>query len=212
MNARHLLIVLPMLVFSSLNAQETPVASVLRKITSLHTRIYSIENLLIKPFSSTPQENDIADWRALMTECGTFVEKNGNKEPNKIIMAQLNSASENIINLRKIYYNNTIKPAISADSKVNGLSKIDKSKIDLAKIKFPKLIDDLAKATATDITAMATVQKNTENITKLIGSSKKKIDLAEKDSCSVLLTMGLTLELTLKKLNKDATRLEAASK
>ena len=212
MNARHWLIVLPLLLLSSLNAQETPVASILRKITSLHTRIYSIENLLIKPYSATPQENDLVDWRALMTECANFVGKNGDKEVNKKLMTQLNSASENVINLRKIYYNNTIKPALASSSKVNGLSKIDPSKIDLKKIKFPKLIADLATATAPDIKAMATVQKSAENITKLIGNSKKKLDLAEKDSCSILLTMGLTMELTLTKLNKDAARLEAASK
>ena len=147
-----------------------------------------------------------------MDQCENFLINNGDEKVNIKMMSKMNSASENIINLRKIYYNNVIKKALPSDRKDEGLSSIDKSKIDLAKIKFPKLIDDLAKATATDITAMATVQKNTENITKLIGSSKKKIDLAEKDSCSVLLTMGLTLELTLKKLNKDATRLEAASK
>lgn len=206
------LLFVPMVMLSSLSAKETPSTVLLREITSIHNRVYGTESLLIKPFAKTKTENDIDSWRALMTKCGKFVEANGDKNVNVKLMEKLNNASETIINLRKIYFNNVIKPALSSDCKTNGLNEIDKNKIDFAKINFTKLKSDLAKATNGYIKAMLDVQKDAKNIVRLIGNSKDKQNLAERESLSIISTLGTTLELTLQKLNSDASRLEAASK
>ncbi|MDR3669885.1 MAG: hypothetical protein P4L36_03520, partial [Holophaga sp.] len=185
------LLFVPMVMLSSLSAKETPSTAILRKVTSIHTRVYGLENLLIKPFTKTKTENDIDSWRALMTECGKFMGANGDKNVNLQLMAILNGASETIINLRKIYFNNVIKPALSSDCKTDGLNKIDKNKIDFAKINFTKLKSDLAKATAEDIHAVQDVQQDAKNIVGLIGNSKDKQNLAERESLSIISTLGI---------------------
>jgi len=201
MKPRPWFFVLPVLALSSVQAQESS-DNLRRLIVSLHNRIYGQENLLIKPFSRPPGENDIENWRRLMARARAFVTAKGDRKVNARMMRQLDGASDNLINLRNIYFN-VIKVALPPASR---------ARIDFAKINLAKLKSDLAGATRSDLEALKALRKDAASISKLIGASRTKADLEEGECLSVLDALGSTLEATLDKLNKDAQRLEAAAR
>jgi len=210
MKPRPWFFVLPVLALSSLQAQESS-DNLRRLIVSLHNRIYGQENLLIKPFSRPPGENDIENWRRLMARARAFVTAKGDRKVNARMMRQLDGASDNLINLRNIYFN-VIKVALPPASRADGLARLDGARIDFAKINLAKLKSDLAGATRSDLEALKALRKDAASISKLIGASRTKADLEEGECLSVLDALGSTLEATLDKLNKDAQRLEAAAR
>lgn len=207
MKLRPWLFLVPVL-SASLPAQESS-ANLLKLVVSLHNRVYGHENLLIKPFSKPPRENDVEIWRDLMARTRKFVTSKGDKRVNAAMMKRLEGASENLINLRKIYFN-VIRVALSPESRADGLSNLDKSRIDFSRINLPKLKSDLAGATQGDLKELQELRRTVANINQTLAGRKSRSDLEEKECLSLLGALGATLEATLGKLNKDAEKIAAA--
>jgi len=61
-----------------LAAQAAPAKDDLdRRLTSYHTRLFAVGNLVTTPFD--PQADEVKGWNALMTDIGTFIKAGGDK-------------------------------------------------------------------------------------------------------------------------------------
>ena len=173
-----------------------------QRLTSLHTRVYSLENMLLKPYETAPLD-DLADWRSMMADFTGFVKTKGGPE-TEAMMAILNEASEQLIKERQRSWNLAIRKCLLQNPPV-GLSMLDRSKID-----FPKL--DLADTIEGDNALQfknRSVAKVLDDLEKL---KKDKLYATKdrRDALAVVGRMALTLQLTIAKFHNDLVNLKKA--
>jgi hypothetical protein len=191
---------IPTLGSLALLAQAPDADALTRRLTSLHTRLYSVNNLLIMPYGTDP--DDVKDWRQLMTDITSLGAATG--DANLIARLKvLQTDSEDLIYERRRAWD-AVRPCIM-DKNPKGLSRIDREKLDLARLNLGDAIQGNAKLQreAEGAGAVADWAKNHP-------ASKKAGRM--KDALSVVERLGLTLQLTLEKYGRDLAALVQAKK
>jgi hypothetical protein len=193
-------ILIPTFSVLALMAQAPDATNLLKLLTSLHTRLYSVNNLLIMPYGTDP--NDVKDWRKLMADIDGLAMATGNKDVTAKLK-DLKTASEDLIYERRRAWD-AVRPCIM-DKNPTGLSRIDREKLDLAKLNLGDAIQGNIKLQrdAKDAAAVSEWAKN---------HPARKSAGRMNDALSVLERLGLTLQLTLEKYDRDLLALAKAKK
>lgn len=210
MKTRGAVLFLAMAGLITLNAKDPTKDQLLQRITSLHTRIYSLDNVLLKPFAPTPDEpalDDEGDWRGMMTAIGEFVQKQGRSDELDSLLPALGAASETMIQTRKTTFKLLIKPALKQEKdQKNGISRLDPAKFDFSKLKADKVIENNTQLVK-EKEALLEMAKQFPALKTAFAGKKAKLEALE-----VLERIELTLELTIGKFERDAVKLDAAAK
>jgi hypothetical protein len=204
MNLTRRTLLAPALVCLTLNALPLTKDECAKRITSLHTRIWGVDNLLLKPITKA----DESDWRELMNQVRTYVVQNGPSDADGW-MKKLDGASTQAITVRKVSYNFSIKKALETADQVAGLDRLDPRKIKFNQFDAQKLAADNARTLQSNLDDIQTVKNDVDIQFKLI-QSKTNVQ-KQKDALDIMKRISLTLELTLQKLIKDGQDLSKAS-
>lgn len=202
MRFRISLLAVPMAVLCVLPARAMTEDQLAMNITSLHTRIYGLDNLLVKPYEVTPR-NDVDDWRGLMKEVRTFVQKKTKEKSVLEALDAMDAASENLIKERKDSWNICIRRCITGNNPDAGLSRLDSSRIRFAVLDLKDVIEGNSKL---------------QNLRRKMTLAKDAIKLgrnpgAQTESASKIINrLWLTLDLTIEKFEKDLNALAKEKK
>jgi hypothetical protein len=195
---------LPVLVTCALSAGDADKDRTIKNIISIHTRVYSVENMLIKPFAKTDDEDHVSDWHDLMTLVTDYVHQNAASDIADGMMTTLNDASEQLLLERKSCYNVAVKRALATADQANGLSEIKKDRINFAKLDFSYIVESNNK-----------LQSKLKGITSLltdIDRIKQGCTGRKRGAFEVVETLAVTLQATIIKFQNDLIRLKKAAK
>lgn len=197
---RNLLYVLSVGAFFCVNAKEVTKDEMLKNITSIHTAVWSRDNMLTDRLNGPDTEK----WRRLLKIARDFVRSNGG---DVVLMDMIDKASEEALSARKKIFNIYIAPALSVKDRVEGFSSIKADRINFSKIHFADM-----KRVLGELRAYSDMMRSVQTKIEVDAKADKKKKSKKQDAREVLNRLALTLELTLEKFSKDADRLEAASK
>jgi hypothetical protein len=171
-------------------------------ITSLHTRIYGLDNLLVKPFEVAPR-NDIDDWRGLMKAVRAFVGENTQDKAMLAALAAMDEASEGLIRERKDSWNICISKCITGKNPDAGLSRLDPGRIRFADLDLDYVIKGNAKLKSL-LRKMSTATAAIEPVRKRNAKTKAAANIIDR--------LSLTLATTIEKFDKDLVALAKEKK
>lgn len=194
------LLLLPLALLCAPPARADAKDDLARRITGLHTRIYSQENLLLKPFEKAPLD-DVADWRKVMADASAFIRENGGREDLRVSVAALNDASEALIRERTRSWDVHIRKCIDLPNPDVGISRIDKEKIRFARLDLSDVVEGNTRLQAVNrklTTAQAALQRPRNPGANL----KAALEINDR--------LALTLQLTIQKFEKDLIALKKA--
>ena len=179
----------------------------MRLITGIHTKVYSVESLLLAPYVKTDSEDGVQDWRDLMAVIGAFVKRAPPTVDAAWALEGLQAASESLIAKRAACYDQAIKRALPAERQAAGLSSLkgNENKIDFTQVDFPYLEAANGKIKDSRLLVQAAQDKVTtaQKVKNLAPKAKGDLD--------VVARLGLTLGITLEKFGLDLGRLKTAS-
>lgn len=202
MRFRISLLAVPMAVLCVLPARAMTETQLTMNITSLHTRIYGVDNLLVKPFEVTPR-NDVDDWRGLMKAVRAFVKENTKETAMLAALKAMDDASEGLIKERTDGWNICIRKCITGKNPEAGLSSLDPDRIRFADLKLDYVIEG---------------NNRLQNLRRKMGLAKDAIqpgwyrNAKAKSAENILNRLSATLDATLSKYGKDLIALVQAQK
>lgn len=202
MRFRISLLAVPMAALCVLPARAMTEDQLAMNITSLHTRIYGLDNLLVKPFEVRPR-NDVDDWRGLMKAVRAFVQ---DKTKDKAMLAAMNAmddASENLIRERTRSWNICIRKCITGKDPDAGLSRLDTDRIRFADLKLEDVIEGNSK--------LKNLLRKMTLATAAIEPVRNR-DAKTKAAANIIDRLSLTLDTTITKFEKDLIALSQAKK
>ena len=202
MRFRISLLAVPMAALCVLPARAMTEDQLAMNITSLHTRIYGVDNLLVKPFEVRPR-NDVDDWRGLMKAVRAFVQ---DKTKDKAMLAAMNAmddASENLIRERTRSWNICIRKCITGKDPDAGLSRLDTDRIRFADLKLEDVIEGNSK--------LKNLLRKMTLATAAIEPVRNR-DAKTKAAANIIDRLSLTLDTTITKFDKDLIALSQAKK
>jgi hypothetical protein len=194
----------------SLQAKDYSKDEIKMLITGVHTRVYSLENMLVTPYVKNATEDGVKDWRNLMGAVNAFVEKGSwlsRHKDCKEIMVVLNAASEKLILERTSSYQGAFSGSLAEADRAAGLSRLDPSRITFSKINFT----DLREANNAIQAESRKVGAINDSVAKTLAGSLF-LSASKREKYEVIGQLALTLQLTLEKFTRDFGKLEAASK
>lgn len=198
MRFRISLLAVPMAVLCVLPARAMTEDQLAMNITSLHTRIYGLDNLLVKPYEVTPR-NDVDDWRGLMKAVRTFVE---GKTKDRLLLEALKDmeeASEMLITERQGGWNICIRKCITGNNPEAGLSRLDPSRIRFTDLKLAYVREGNFK--------LQNLRRRMTLVTDRI--SPGQYPAAPKEAAArIIKRLGLTLDTTITKYGNDLIALD----
>ncbi|BDU73950.1 hypothetical protein [Mesoterricola silvestris] len=171
-----------------------------RRITSLHTRVYGQENLLLKPFEKTPLD-DVSDWRRLMRDVRAYLQENSPRADMLEAMRAMDAASEGLIEERDRSWVQAVRKCILLPNPDAGLSRIDREKLRLSALDLKDVILGSARL---------------QNLSRKMVTAKDAIKRDRNPSAKVKACLGLcdrlvlTLQMTLDKFHSDLVKLKNA--
>ena len=195
-------LILPLVIAGALQAGEPGRDDLCRSLTSLHTRVYALDNMLIRPYETSPRD-DVAEWRALMAAITQYVQGPKGFREGEEMMATLNAASEQLIKERNRAWETAVRKSLR-QSPPTGLSRLDRTKIDFARLDLSGVIE-----------ADSALQFTNRTVAGIPDKAQKLADAwlqtqAHKDALAVVKLLGLTLQLTLEKFHNDLAALKKA--
>lgn len=202
MRFRISLLAVPMAVLCVLPARAMTEDQLAMNITSLHTRIYGLDNLLVKPFEVKPR-NDVDDWRGLMKAVRTFVEERTKDHSVLKALKAMEDASENLIKERKDSWNICIRKCITGNDPDAGLSRLDPSRIRFADLTLGNVFEGNFR--------LQNLLGKMTSATAAIESVRNR-NAKTKAASRIIDRLSLTLDLTIGKFDKDLIALAKAKK
>ena len=195
-------ILLPLAIIGTLRAAEPTKDSLCRSLTGLHTRIYALDNMLIKPYETSPRD-DVQEWRALMADISRFVRGPKGFKEGEELMATLNDASEQLIKERSRAWNGTVRNSLR-QTPPTGLNRLDPDQIDFARLDLSSIIEGDNALQFTNRT-VAGIPDKAKGLANAWFQSQ-----ARKDAMAVVELLGTTLNLTITKFHNDLAALRKA--
>jgi hypothetical protein len=192
-----------------------------RRVVSLLTRVWGVDNLLISPFKvleakdpktgKTVQSNDANAWMNLVEDISTF-QADAKNDTLKQCMDQLHTASEAMIRTRAYSYNNNVRPGLASSvDPADGLSRIDANRMDFQKMDLKALVIDVRKLQDAQHGIITNMKGTLEDEKVTLLPNLTRARAATNDVIEVLESLRITLETVLDKFNSDLAKLQAAA-
>jgi hypothetical protein len=187
-------LLIPVVAAVSLQA-EAPVETHKRRLTSLHNKLWGVDNLYLSPVDP----KDLADWSALLKQIRDYAVTKADSKVINGLMDRLDAANEAAVERRDIILDLFKKNHVTAkDPKEAGrqFGTTNVSKLILGK---PKALKDAASGA---LGVQADIKGNPK-----LGSTLLSIAEDRKEALALINHLAVTLELTLAKLDKDLERM-----
>ena len=192
-------ILIPTIGCLALVAQAPDADTLMKRLTSLHTRLYSVNNLLVTPFRTDP--DDVEDWRRAIADVARLASAPGHQELTEVLKI-FQAASEDLITQRRrAWY--AVRPCLPAGPPAAaGGPRLDYARLDLRDV----VRGDL------QLRARAEAVDRAYGWAKGLLQGPLGAEPRTRDALVVLRRLGYLLRTTLAKYDQDLQELIQAQK